>query len=407
MQERPLDIANDGGLFPRETLLAAVAEADWRDRSAPGAALVCLALGLALLALATPLLRPSFPVEVAWTASEGGALHLPHLLASLLARTSLGPERAWYVVAALGAGCALPVLVAATRMLAVGPRLALVVALVVATLPGSVIGAQLPVAYGFGVAASALVLAALLSRIDAQATYGAYVRRCLCAQALALWVHPESTVLAPATICALVVRGAGRKGAQRGLHPGVVVALALLALGAASGLVRGARLVALDSVLAELRAPFALAALAILPTLALAQLVLPTRGDAREEASAPGWLRAAVPMALVALAAGQVQPPFALGTPLVPLAALALANLANRRADPASAARLLALVAALSAAVLVALQLALRSWDRAPVDLVRRALTQAAPLAPEELDAEVRYIVRFRFGRPPEDLLPR
>jgi len=407
VQERPLDIAQDGGLFPREALLAAVAEADWRDRSAPGAAVVCMALGLGVLALATPILRPLFPAEVAWTASGGGALHLPHLLAGLLARTSLGAERAWYVVAALGAACALPLLFALTRMLAVGPRLALVVALSVATLPASVLGAELPVAYGFGVAASALVLAALLSRIDTRATYGSYVRRCLVAQAIALWVHPESAALAPVTACAFVQRWPGAGAPRRALGLGVCAALALLALGVASGLARASALAALDTKLLELRAPYTLAALALLPTLGLAQLMLRDRGRAREEAHAPGWLLAAVPIALAALVLGQLRAPFGLGTPLAPLAALALANLANRRTDPASATRLLAFVAALSVTTLLVLQLAVRSWDTASVERVRGALAQEAPLPLDDLDAEVHYIVRFRFGRTPWEVLRR
>jgi len=411
VQERPLDIANDGGLFPREALLAAVAEADWRDRSAPVVAIVCLSLGLALLALATPILRPLFPVEVAWTTSGGGPLHLPHLLAGLLARTSLGAERAWYVVAALGAACALPMLYALTRMLAIGPRLALVVGLVVATLPASVLGAELPVAYGFGVAASALVLVALMSRIDERATYGAYVRRCLVAATLGLWLHPDSAVFAPVMLGAFVVRGAsagtGARLARRTIDLGVGAGLTLLALGVASAVLRNFRLDALDPALAALRPSVALTALALLPTFALAQLLLHDRSRAQEEERAPAWLRAAVHIALVALAAGQVQPPFALGTPLAPLAALALADLANRRADPANAARLLAVVAGLSAAVLVVLQVTARRWGTAPVERVRRALAQEAPLAPEELDAELHYIVRFRFGRTPGELFRR
>jgi hypothetical protein len=405
MQERPLDIANDAGLFPREALLAAVAEADWRDRSAPALALTSLALGIALLALATPILRPLFPVDVAWTATGGRALHLPHLLAGLSARTSLGPERAWYVVAALGAALALPMLYAVTRALAVGPRLALVVALVVATLPASVLGAELPVPYGFGVAASSLVLAALLSRGDTRADYWSYVRRCLFAHVFALWLHPESAVLAPVTLGALVARSA--PDVRRSINVGVATILALFALAVGSAIARGFRLEALDEALASLRPGTALTALALLPTYALAQLLVNDRSRADEEERAPGWLRAAVPIALIALAAGHVQLPLALGTPLAPLAALALANLANRRATPASAARLIAVVALLSATVTVALQLAARDWDRSPIERVRRALEQEQHLSPPDLDAEVRYIVRFRFGRSPEELLPR
>ena len=38
MDASPLDIAQDGNLFPREDLLEAVADSDWRDRPVPIAA---------------------------------------------------------------------------------------------------------------------------------------------------------------------------------------------------------------------------------------------------------------------------------------------------------------------------------------------------------------------------------
>ena len=43
MGERPVDIAQDGHLFPRTEVLEAVAGADWRERAVRPLALLCLA----------------------------------------------------------------------------------------------------------------------------------------------------------------------------------------------------------------------------------------------------------------------------------------------------------------------------------------------------------------------------
>lgn len=408
MRERPLDVAADGRLFPRETLLAAVAGADWRDRPVRAAALALFALGLACVALGTPIARPLAAGEVAWTASGGANwLHLPHLLAGGLARAGVATERAWYVVSALGAALSFPALYALARVVGAGGALGLSVALVVASAPVCVAGAQLPTDFGFGVTASAALLAAALARGPKDAVpYGAYVRRCALVQWAALWLHAESAVFALPLIGAYAA--AGRSNATRAFGVGVALSVGALGAGLASVAARTARLDSFDARLAELGPPALWLALATAPlALCAASLLGPFPTRAEEERPAPTWLRASVPFALGALALGAWWTPLSLGTALVPLATLALANAANRCLDPIAAARLLLVVLCASLAGNVAVQTAARRMAEAPFARIHSALSGGPRIPEAELNATLRYLVQFRFARRLAEVTPQ
>jgi hypothetical protein len=412
--QRPLDIAQDGGLFPREELLRAVADADWRERSVPPLGLVCLAIGLALCALAAPIHRPWVALDVASTLVHGAPthLHLPGLVARALTGLGLPVESAWLLVAAVGAGAAPLALFALARTLGVGPRLALGAALVAAALPTSTLGAVLPVAHGFGVMAASLVLReALAARPPRWLVLG-----------LAAALHPEAACLVPLVLIgrgARVGSGAGEGGgATSPLRPSPssrstpLLAAAAAAITAGSLLVAVTRVQRVGAVAPELLdlGPGGLASLFVLAPAALGALLLFTpRSHPGEEAAAPRALVAAVPVALLAvgtsaLILGRGWPGLVTGEALTPLALLGLANVSNRCADPGRAARVVLGAAGFAVIASLALQLAARASDQgAAVTALQRTIQarglegalQATEVAPLE-----RYLLYVRFGAP-------
>ncbi|MEZ6015199.1 MAG: hypothetical protein R3F49_08805 [Planctomycetota bacterium] len=385
-----LDVAQDGGLFPREELLQAVAAADWRDRPAPLLAVTALAVGLGLLALATPIARPLAPVDVAWTAAGGSPwLHLPHALAHALSRgwSGFSVEQAWFAASALGLTLGFLALYGAARALRVGPLLALAAAASAAIAPACFMAAELPRADGFGVAGACLMLIAGLSKSErSPRSYCDFARRCIAAGAFALWLHAATAALALPLACELVARA---RHLPRDTRAGAVTracglgaaALALIgALGVWSWVARIGRMEALDGALAALAPSLGARALALWPTAALVALLFVHVERSEEERRTPAWLLGAALAGFAVFVIGGV------AAPLIPLAALALANQANRRANPARAGRDVALAIVAALATQAALQPAVRRAQGSIVVPPTRSIE----------DARTRYIERFR-----------
>ena len=154
-----MDIAQDGNLFPREDILEAVAQSDWRDQDVPIGAWALTAVGLAALALGTPILAPLAmePTEFA-AAGERLWAHPLHAVARTIGRAGLGIESAWYLISALFLGLSLPALGGALCLLGVGARLALVTSLVTLLTPITLGHVQLPSDFTAGVFGASVVL---------------------------------------------------------------------------------------------------------------------------------------------------------------------------------------------------------------------------------------------------------
>ncbi len=121
-----MDIAQDGNLFPREDILEAVAQSDWRDQPVPAAAWWLTAVGLVTLALGMPALQPlAMQPTASAGAGEGLALHPLHALSAWIGGLGIGIESTWYILSALFWGLSLPLLGGALRVMGIGPRLAL------------------------------------------------------------------------------------------------------------------------------------------------------------------------------------------------------------------------------------------------------------------------------------------
>ena len=114
--ERPLDIAQDGELFPREELLDAVAGADWRDLPVRLVAWLAVAAGAGLALAGFPEQFDLLKGPTSFAASgDGVAAHPLHLLAHAIGRAGVGIEAAFFGLSALGVGAAFLALGAALR----------------------------------------------------------------------------------------------------------------------------------------------------------------------------------------------------------------------------------------------------------------------------------------------------
>ncbi|MEL6429705.1 MAG: hypothetical protein AAFP22_15580 [Planctomycetota bacterium] len=164
------DPAQDGNLFPREDLLEAVAESDWRDRPAPWYAWALLALGLVALCLGLPLERVVHVAETETAAGLQGfrALSAPLLIAvkRIGQGTGIGIEATLFFTSALGAGLAFLLTGAALRAFGFRGRVAIVCALAAALCPLCVVASRLPSAATATAAGSALLLAACAAPFD-------------------------------------------------------------------------------------------------------------------------------------------------------------------------------------------------------------------------------------------------
>ncbi|MEM8714119.1 MAG: hypothetical protein AAGG01_24505, partial [Planctomycetota bacterium] len=207
-----MDIAQDGNLFPREDILEAVAQSDWRDQPVHLGAWVLGGLGLSVMALGAPVLEP-IAMGATRHAAEGGALWLEplHALARFVGTSGVGIETAWYWLSALSLGLAFPTLGAALRTLGVGARLAFVVALLAVICPLLWTHGRLPSDFGWGVFGSALALLLVCAPSDpgpmGERGYGMRLGAGLLAATL---LHPGSLALAVPLVAAAQERGKWR-----------------------------------------------------------------------------------------------------------------------------------------------------------------------------------------------------
>ncbi len=203
-----MDIAQDGNLFPREDILEAVAQSDWRDQPVPAAAWALTAMGLALLAFGTPTLAP-LAMEPATFASAGNRLwaHPLHGVARILAQAGLGIESAWYLISALFLGLSLPALGGALRVVGIGARLSLVVSLVSLLTPIALGHGQLPSDFTAGIFGASIVLGLCCAPSDPGASgargYGVRLGASLL---VATALHPLNVALVPALLLAAKAR---------------------------------------------------------------------------------------------------------------------------------------------------------------------------------------------------------
>ena len=400
VNDRSLDIAQDGDLFPRDRIAEAVADADWRERRLPWAALAALALGVTLLVWATPVARPLVAQDVVATLDAATRVTEPvGGLARWLSREARGPEAAWSWIQGVAAGSALVLLVGMARRI-VGPRLALAAGLAAALAPLYVIGTRLPCR---GWVEGALATWLLGRALGADRAAGVRLRLGPSLVVFSAWCASSLQLAALAAV--LLAIGPAHLRAERGPRG----ALAVIALAAVVATIvrRELAVRAFDPVLAQLTPGIAGLALGVAPSLVVCLALFARGSNAAEEAPAPLWLRTAACAVVATIALSAM---FGLpwtGTALVPLAALGLANLANRRTDPRAALSLVVGAAVMALAASAALELALRRWDRSRVAAISSALQGGERLAPEALDAEARYLLRIRFAAQPADVLAR
>jgi len=405
--ERSLDVAQDGHLFPRTEVLDAVARADWRERPVRLIALVCLAAGLVLLALALPIARPMSALDVAWTAGQRAPwLHAPHLLAWVFTRLGSTPEQAWYSVSALGSAAAVPFTYLVARELRVGPLLAGTVAALAAVQPMALLASTLPSAYGFGVAAgSALLLGVLRTVAGCSGPAGVDGSQGLARLGWvclgAIWLSAEACVLLPGALLAAWSATRDRPARRPAWTAFAILAGLSVAYGCVGVAQRVAELEATEALLLELTWPRMWLALASLPCVLGALLVLMQPGREPEERRAPLWLRAAATAGLLGFALGQVLPLPVLGAPLVPLGLLGLANTLNRVTDPGRAALLAIVAGAFAVAPSIGLQRVARQFEPVPLSRLEAARSVSSDRATAPLTAAERYVARFRWGAPP------
>lgn len=207
----PFDPAHDGNLFPREDLLEAVAESDWRDRPTPLIAWIALAVGIAALSLGTPLARVVFAAETEAAAALEGAASwgapVLALCAALGRGLGLGIEAALFGVAALGAGAFVLATGVALRAFGFGGRLALCSTLLASLTGLMVFGGRLPTLTVPLAASAALCLAACAAPLDPgpRGARGFGLRVGLSAL-FAVLVAPEAVVLLVPAWLALYAR---------------------------------------------------------------------------------------------------------------------------------------------------------------------------------------------------------
>ena len=273
--ERPLDIAQDGELFPREELLDAVAGADWRDLPVRLVAWLAVAAGAGLALAGFPEQFDLLKGPTSFAASgDGVAAHPLHLLAHAIGRAGVGIEAAFFGLSALGVGAAFLAIGAALRAFGIGGRTAFVTALLACGSLALIVHGRLPATYSWGVAASALLLAAIAAPSDGAAR--GYGTRVALAWLVATSVSPAAALLLPA--CALAITD--RAGAERtaGLAPlwiAVVFALPLAVLASRAPDAHELRLAGIGH---------------LGGVLGLAAVALSSSGRDPEESGAPRWL---------------------------------------------------------------------------------------------------------------------
>lgn len=269
----PLDIAQDGHLFPRQELASAVAAADWRDRPVPAMAWLAVTLGLALVWLGLPVQHGIARQDVEFAEALAGAespwLHPVHALCAATGAV----ERSFFLVAALAAGAAV---LAWRRLLAafgMGERLAFVTTCLAAASPLACAAARLPTTVALDLVAIPFVLSRLAAPSGTDDSRAAADLRAGAALLLATWATRGAVLAAPAVlVAALPLRG---RNPGELIGPMALVAAAITLALLAPGPVRAA-------------APVGGAA-ALAPGALLVAAVLGLRA-AHGEAGPPRWL---------------------------------------------------------------------------------------------------------------------
>ncbi|MEM9803293.1 MAG: hypothetical protein AAGA20_23450 [Planctomycetota bacterium] len=320
----PIDIARDGNLFPREDLLEAVAQSDWRDRSVPLVAWVLASIGIALLTAGTPIARHVVTQPVETAASLEPALALPvHGIIAAVGRTGLGIEAAFFLGSALAFGASFLAVGLALRAAGFAGRLSLAATFVaVAASPLLLLHARLPSDAPFAALAAALVLAAIAAPHDPGA-HGArgYAVRVAASVVFAAFLHRAALALAAPAAAAIAVKfvaDASKLRLALLIAPAPLVAegVARLVRGGAGPIFGGWIDLALAGGALWLALPLAFA-------------------RESEEEPPPPWTLAWI---VAALWLGPRQPGAA-GALLVPLFAYLLAGVLARRARPDGALR--------------------------------------------------------------------
>ncbi len=380
-----MDIAQDGNLFPREDILEAVAQSDWRDQAVPMGAWGLTALGLSVLALGTPTLAPLAmePTEFA-AAGERLWAHPLHGLARVLGRAGLGIESAWYLISALFLGLSLPALGGALRVLGIGARLALVVSLVTLLAPITLAHGQLPSDFTAGVFGASIVLGLCCAPSDpGHAGSRGYGVRLGVSLLVATMLHPLNAALIPALVLAARSRGGARALAPLLVASALAAALGIDVLRTSAGPVfppmLGASLLAFGGL-------FVLSGLAW--------------SVEKEESPPPLWLT------VQWVSAGVLSVVMAyLGGPMLPMLGVASAALAGavlaRFARPDNAFRALGVALVAQLILLGALNLWQPSMGTAGLSKAQPSLFQSGDTvyaADSELGSPAAYIIRRRFG---------
>ena len=380
-----MDIAQDGNLFPREDILEAVAQSDWRDQDVPIGAWALTAVGLAALALGTPILAPLAmePTEFA-AAGERLWAHPLHAVARTIGRAGLGIESAWYLISALFLGLSLPALGGALCLLGVGARLALVTSLVTLLTPITLGHGQLPSDFTAGVFGASVVLGLCCAPSDpGHSGERGYGLRLAAALVLATALHPLNAALAPALLVAAHGRGGSKAWTPVLVGTLLTIAGAMDALQAPAGPI-------LPPVFGACLLGFG--GLVVLASLAWS--------SEKEESPPPLWLTIQFGTGLVLSVAMAY-----LGGPMLPMLAIASAALASgvlaRFARPDNAFRALAAVLVIQLLLLGAAGLWRPSLDTAGLAQAQPTLFASGDTvyAPEaDLDGPAAYLVRRRFG---------
>jgi len=343
LKSEPLDIANDGNLFPREDLLEAVARSDWRDREVPAVAWLLTGAGISLLAAGTPIAEVLIRSTTEFAAESAGPLAPFHAALAAIGRGGIGIEAAAFLASAIALGATLPAIGVALKAVGFGGRVAFVSALIAVMSPLLLMHGRLPSDGPVVALGSALLLAAVAAPHDG-----------------------------------------GRSGRTGYLIRLSLVAASLLAV---CGLSRASAALGDEAIFGRW------IDLALLGGAAL--LVVPLGWLRQEEEEPPplwlvGWLAASVTLALVAGAQA--------GAALVPALAVLVANALSRRARPDGALRWAAMLAIAQAALSVfAVRLA-------PPDTTFFAAASSGEveagdvLVVEDLDSNEAYLLRRRLG---------
>jgi len=144
LKSEPLDIANDGNLFPREDLLEAVARSDWRDREVPAVAWLLTGAGISLLAAGTPIAEVLIRSTTEFAAESAGPLAPFHAALAAIGRGGIGIEAAAFLASAIALGATLPAIGVALKAVGFGGRVAFVSALIAVMSPLLLMHGRLP-----------------------------------------------------------------------------------------------------------------------------------------------------------------------------------------------------------------------------------------------------------------------